>query len=72
MFKVGDIVICAYSDGTDNLVTHNEYEVLETSRDSCGERIVVRGEERTGDYYASRFMVKTDMIKQVLENARND
>lgn len=71
MFKAGDVVVCAYSDGTDNLETHGEYTVRSVYNDEHGQRVDIHGEHCSGDYYAKRFMLKESMIKQVMENARN-
>lgn len=74
MFKVGETIVCAYAVGTDNLTTHGEYEVKDTYMDSDKQlRVIIVGDvDNTGDYLASRFMSKDSMVKQVLENARND
>lgn len=71
MFKAGDVIVCAYSDGTDNLKTHGEYVVQDVGRYLNEQRVVIEGEHCSGDYDAKRFMLKESMIKQVMENARN-
>lgn len=74
MFKVGDIVICAYAGDTDKLNTHGEYKVVNVPYK--GTHIEVEctntGEFINGTYLNQRFMSKDSMVKQVLENARND
>lgn len=71
MFKVGTDVVCVYGKG--NLKTQHTYKVVEVNAD--GERIVVEdstGRIVLGTYTHKSFMSKDSMVKQVLENARND
>lgn len=73
--KVGDIVICAYADLGKHkaLTTGAEYVVSTTFEDGdVGVVTNTPANSYRGKFAAGRFMVKTDMIKQVLENARND
>lgn len=73
MFKVGDTVICAYSNGTDGLKTQCEYKVYATYniRSDGTQQIALEDHLDLGDHDSKRFMLKKSMIKQVMENARN-
>lgn len=76
MMKIGDTVICAYAGQTDKLKTHATYEVLNViDYEGKGSHVSVydleAGEAVQGDYSVKRFMLKGDMINQVLENAKH-
>lgn len=73
MFKVGDTIICAYSNGTDGLKTQGEYRVYATYniRSNGTQQIALEDHLDSGEHDSKRFMLKKSMIKQVMENARN-
>lgn len=72
--QVNDKVICAYAHDTDKLTTHKMYVVAEVVY--SGTHIIVQDADTgvviNGTYLKQRFMLESDVIKQVLENARND
>ena len=74
--QIGDKVICVYAGQTDQLRTHGNYEVLAViDYEYKGSHITVFDLDRNitvnGDYSHKRFMLESDVIKQVLENAKN-
>lgn len=74
--QIGDKVICVYAGQTDNLKTHGNYEVVAvTDYDYKGSHVTVFDLDNDtlvkGDYSHKRFMLESDIIKQVLENAKN-
>lgn len=72
--QVNDRVVCVYSEFP-NIQTHGTYIIMHTYTDDEHDLNIklkdIQGNE-CGTYNASHFMLETDMIKQVLENARND
>lgn len=69
--QVNDRVVCAYAHDTDKLTTHKTYMVV--SECYTGTHIEVAdidtGVVINGTYLKQRFMLESDMMKQVQENS---
>ena len=72
--QVGDKVVCAFAGACSNVRTHGEYIVTALYEDD-GHHLnidvsTLEGKP-CGTYWAKRFMLKSNVIEQVLENAKN-
>ena len=73
--QVNDRVVCVYASDCLNLTTHGTYIVdnvyVEAGHELNLDIVTLEGKQ-CGTYNHRRFMLESDVIKQVLENARND
>ena len=70
--QINDVVVCAWASNYTGLTTGKEYTVNNVFEDHGNKYITIIDNSGTRKSYdSSRFMLKSDMNEQVLENTIN-
>ena len=70
--QINDVVVCAWSGSYQGITTGREYTVIDVKLDHGIKYISIKDDlNRVGTYDVARFMKRTDMNEQVLENTIN-